>query len=105
MYPNVHAALRLSSFYCLAVIDRPSIVSSIAAFAMSATILFAKSATGDRTERRDELGQHPRRFTVEKGADIVDNPGEERPIVLLGDIAEMRRQHDVVEGAERVIDR
>src|SRR6516165_2567488 len=56
---------------------------------------------GDDTE----LAEHPQWPTIEKGANVLDHSGEERPIVLRGDIAQMRCQHDIVERSERVVDR
>ena len=82
-------------------VDGPLIGSSIVTFAMTATIWCSKSATADRTAS----GEHAHRLAVEKGADIVHHAGEESPVVLRGDIAEVRREHDIVELAQGMIER
>ncbi len=45
------------------------------------------------------------RLAVKERADVVDHTGEIRPVVLQRDVAEMWREHDVVELAQGVIDR
>ena len=48
---------------------------------------------------------NPHRLAVEPGADVFDDVGKIFPVVLLADIAEMRRKHDVVELAVRMVER
>src|SRR5215831_15687388 len=48
---------------------------------------------------------HPDRLAVEPGADVLDGVGEILPVILLADIAEMRRDHDIAHLAERMIER
>src|SRR5436305_14063805 len=49
-------------------------------------------------------GQPPQRFALEPGVDPFDHLGVMVAKAFLGDVAEMRRQHDVVELAEGMID-
>src|SRR5262245_7326636 len=51
--------------------------------------------------RRQDL----HRLAVEEIADIGDDVGIIDPVVLHADVAEMRREHDVVELAEWMVDR
>src|SRR5262249_38922717 len=48
---------------------------------------------------------HPDRFAVEPGSNILEDVGKVFPVVLLADISEMRRDHDIVELAKRMIER
>ena len=73
---------------------------------LSTTALGGLSAHATNWERRCRtLGQHAHRLAVEEGADVVHHAGEKGAVVLLGDVAEMRREHDIVELAQRMIDR
>src|SRR5690242_17424639 len=48
---------------------------------------------------------HPDRFAIEPGANVLDHVGKIFAVVLLADIAEMRRNHDIVHLAEGMIER
>src|SRR6266550_8687322 len=50
-------------------------------------------------------GQPPLRFALEPGVDALDHLRVVIAKAFLGDVAEMRRQHEVVELAEGMIDR
>src|SRR5262249_8980512 len=65
---------------------------------------------GDRVKPgHDDLASlrldHPDRFAVEPGSNILEDVGKVFPVVLLADISEMRRDHDIVELAKRMIER
>src|SRR5215217_5728485 len=49
--------------------------------------------------------QHSYRLAVEEATDVFDDAVEIDAVVLLRDIAEMRREHDIVELAKRMIER
>src|ERR1700733_10859389 len=53
----------------------------------------------------ERSGQHAHRLAIEKGADILHHSAEKSPIVLRGDIAEGRGEHDIVEFAQRMVQR
>src|SRR6266702_5086209 len=63
--------------------------------------LGARSATSYQLSS-DQL---PRRLALEPGVDAFDHLAIVVAKTVLGDVAEMRRQHEVVELAERVVDR
>src|SRR6266436_3621672 len=52
-----------------------------------------------------QLRQPSQRLALEPGVDALDHLAVVVAKTLFGDVAEMRRQHDVVELAERMIDR
>src|ERR1700722_5783136 len=45
------------------------------------------------------------RLAIEPGTDVLDDVGILLAVILLGDVTEMRRQHDIVQLAEHVIAR
>ena len=55
-------------------------------------------------KRPPALGHHPHGLAVEEAADVFGNAGEIVLVVLLGDIAEMRRDDGIVHLAQRMID-
>src|SRR3979411_134262 len=50
-------------------------------------------------------GEHPHRLAVEDPADVLDHAGEIGAVVLLRGVAEMGREHDIVELAQRMSER
>src|SRR6202035_2083633 len=69
--------------------------------ASSLTLLAMTVMAFKRTSSR----QPSHRLALEPGADALDHLAVVGAKAFLGDVAEMRRQHDVVELAERMIDR
>ena len=57
----------------------------------------------NRRARSHPSLQHAHRLAVEEAADIADHSVEIDPVVLRRHVAEMRREHDVVELAQRMV--
>src|ERR1700728_2642746 len=51
------------------------------------------------------LRQDAHRTAVEEGANVIHHAAEKGAIVLIDDVAEMRRKNDIIELAQRVFDR
>ena len=56
-------------------------------------------------KRHGRQRHHPHRLAVEEGADVVDHAGEIGAVVLRRHVAEMRREHDIVHLAQRMVER
>ena len=80
-----------------------SVATKQSALACVATDCFASLAM--TVERRDSSRQPLLRLALEPGVDAFDHLAVVIAKAVLGDVAEMRRQHEVVELAERMIDR
>src|SRR3954467_12981384 len=58
-----------------------------------------------RSQRRSLSNQFLLRFTLEPGVDAIDHLAVVISKTVFGDVAEMRRQHEVFDFAERMVDR
>src|SRR5438045_8169050 len=63
------------------------------------------SAFRETTAGHVTSAQYPHRLAIKKTVDVVHRVSEIAAIILLGDIAEMRRDHDIVHFAVRMIER
>jgi hypothetical protein len=64
---------------------------------------FREKTAGDA--QRGGSAERPHRLAIKKAADVLNRVGEIAAVILLGNVAEVRRDHDIIHLAEWMIER